>query len=124
MKLITYFFTIFLVIMISSCSKNQYLYDQVGFEPGAAPAENRSNATGQVPGYYYRAAPTAPPYYPPQRYQPPYQQAPGSRFYSNPYAIPPAPYYPAYDSDQYYVPPSYYYGTEPQQNNSLPGLRY
>ena len=72
--------------------------------------------------------PQQPPQYPPQ-YQPqpqqqyypqtygtvaPYQVYPnaGSRFYSNPYAIPPSPYYPQYDVDQYYVPPTYSYGIE------------
>lgn len=57
----------------------------------------------------------------PQQYYPqtygsvaPYQVYPnaGSRFYSNPYAIPPSPYYPQYDVDQYYVPPTYSYGME------------
>jgi hypothetical protein len=44
-----------------------------------------------------------------QQYQ---QQAPGSRYYSNPYSIqqpqPTQNRYPYYDGDQYYVPPSYY----------------
>lgn len=64
-----------------------------------------------------------PQYQPPQlqQYYPqtygsvaPYQVYPnaGSRFYSNPYAIPPSPYYPQYDVDQYYVPPTYSYGME------------
>lgn len=56
------------------------------------------------------------PYQQPQQHQyaPPVYQAPqpGSRFYSNPYAIPPSPYYPNYDADQYYVPPAYYNGLE------------
>ena len=53
-------------------------------------------------------------YYPPNYASPPYQVYPnaGSRFYSNPYAIPPSPYYPQYDVDQYYVPPTYSYGME------------
>ncbi len=57
--------------------------------------------------------------YPPaQQYGSPYQvnSAPGSRYYSNPYAIPASPYYPQYDADQYYVPPAYY-GAETQQNS-------
>jgi hypothetical protein len=35
---------------------------------------------------------------------------PGSRYYANPYAIPPAGsyYQPRYDQDQHYSPPSYY----------------
>ena len=82
---------------------------------------------GQAPAYpqqQYQAQPQ----YPQQQYQPqpqqyypqtygsvaPYQVYPnaGSRFYSNPYAIPPSPYYPQYDVDQYYVPPTYSYGME------------
>ena len=57
--------------------------------------------------------------YPPaQQYGSPYQvnTIPGSRYYSNPYAIPASPYYPQYDADQYYVPPAYY-GAETQQNS-------
>ncbi|MFM7620017.1 MAG: hypothetical protein ACKO47_00225 [Alphaproteobacteria bacterium] len=56
--------------------------------------------------------------YPPPQYGSPYQVYPsaGSRYYSNPYAIPASPYYPQYDADQYYVPPAYY-GVENQQNS-------
>ncbi|MES2961774.1 MAG: hypothetical protein V4694_05260 [Pseudomonadota bacterium] len=85
---------------------------------------------GYAPQASYQPQQPAP-YYPPQQqyqapapyYQPPqqYQQQPyytpqgGSRFYSNPYAIPPANYYPNYDADQYYVPPAYIQNTEPVQ---------
>jgi len=61
-------------------------------------------------------------YYPQQYQQQPYyyspysQVAPGSRSYSNPYAIPPSQYYQNYDVDTYYTPPSYYRGVEPQYN--------
>ena len=56
--------------------------------------------------------------YPPAQYGSPYQVYPsaGSRYYSNPYAIPASPYYPQYDADQYYVPPAYY-GVENQPNS-------
>lgn len=56
------------------------------------------------------------PYYQQQQYRSPYQQrvVPGSRFYSNPYAIPPSTQYPQYDADQYYVPPTYYQNIEPE----------
>lgn len=77
--------------------------------------------------YYYQQQQYQPPqyqpqpyyYYPPQpQYKQPYQQQPyggaGSRFYSNPYAIPPSPQYQQYDADQYYVPPTYYNNVEPQ----------
>lgn len=121
LRLVTYFFSIGFALIISSCGKTVYLYDQVGFEPGERPNENvNSNSGGPVPGYYYRSAPTYGNSYPPQ-YQPaqPYsQRAPGSRFYSNPYDIPPSPYYPNnYDVDQYYTPPSYY-GSDLQENRN------
>jgi len=81
---------------------------------------------GQAPSYpqqQFQPQPQYPPQYQPQpqQYYPqtygtvaPYQVYPnaGSRFYSNPYAIPPSPYYPQYDVDQYYVPPTYSYGME------------
>ena len=83
---------------------------------GGAPAYPQQQY--QLPQQQY------PPQYqqqPQQQYYPqtygtvaPYQVYPnaGSRFYSNPYAIPPSPYYPQYDVDQYYVPPTYSYGME------------
>lgn len=125
LKLITYFFATVLMLTISSCGKPQYVYDQVGLESGTKQNENAApNSGGAVPNYYYRNAPAASygnpyqqqaPYYPPQQ---PYQQAPGgSRFYSDPYAIPPAAYYPTYDADQYYVPPSSY-GTDTRDNRN------
>ena len=77
---------------------------------------------GALPPYpqYQQPYQSQQPYQPPQQYYPqtygsaPYQVYPnaGSRFYSNPYAIPPSPYYPQYDVDQYYVPPTYSYGME------------
>ncbi len=137
-------------ILLFSCSSSEHLYDKVGFDPGEAPsgayADPRINKT--APDYYYRAAPTvpkgyasqpqqqyyAPPpsyAYPPQQaYVPqPQQYAPvqgGSRYYSNPYAIPSTPYYQqAYDADQYYVPPSSYYGAEPTPTTTnAPAMRY
>lgn len=70
---------------------------------------------------------------PQQSYAPqPYQQAPaayyappsaipaaqadvgGSRYYTNPYAIPPSAQAPRYDGDQFYVPPIYRNNIEPQ----------
>ncbi len=62
-------------------------------------------------GYYY----SQPPAYYNGGYQ--YQQQPASRYYSNPYAIPPQNQYPYYDGDQYYVPPTYY-GTN--RDNAAP----
>ena len=80
----------------------------------------QTNQQGQNP-YYYQQPGYQRPYY--QQYQQqnyqqynPYGNTAGSRFYSNPYAMPAAPQY--YDSDQYYVPPQYYNnGDQPQSNN-------
>lgn len=130
---------------------NDALYNSVGFDQGSAPNMGQGQQK-IAPDYFYRQAQGgmgvgmpqggAPqylqqqpyqmpqPYQPPQQYYPPtYGSAPyqvypnaGSRFYSNPYAIPPSPYYPQYDVDQYYVPPTYSYGMEqsgaPSNRNS------
>lgn len=140
----------FFSMFFSSCSHDKYdnetLYNSVGFEPGSAPALDprvkyssdyyyrqaqigggqMSGAQpmmyqGQMPAAQYQA-PYPAQYYPPSYSSPPYQVYPnaGSRFYSNPYAIPPSPYYQQYDADQYYVPPTYSYGMEQSGNrNSL-----
>jgi hypothetical protein len=96
-------------------------YPQQGSPQAIAPQTTTPQTAQTIPpqaGY-----PTLPyqyqqPYYPPQ-YQGSYysQAAPGSRFYSNPYALPPSNYYPTYDADQYYVPPAYYQNTEPQSQS-------
>lgn len=138
MALRQFAFLIISAVFLLSCSSEEHLYDKVGFDPGAAPnaaqyGNPRINRT--APDYYYRAAPTVPQgynapqqYYAPppayaypqqqQPYVPQYQQVPASRYYSNPYEIPAAPYgyQQAYDADQYYTPPSAYYGAEPTQN--------
>jgi hypothetical protein len=125
-----------------SCANDKYdnemLYNSVGFEPGSIP--NQTQGAKVAPDYYYRQTPPTSPYgnpnppyqqypqqpapYQNQYYQPPYSAAPyqiypnaGSRFYSNPYAIPPSPYNPQYDVDQYYVPPTYSYGVEQNYGN-------
>lgn len=117
--------------LASSCGSNTYLYDKSGFDEGILPKEQNPNGPVRVaPDYYYRQPqypyqqPYPPQPYPPQAapypYQQPYppqypQRIPpqgGSRFYSNPYAIPPSDYYPQYDADQYYVPPTYYQNIE------------
>lgn len=136
---ILYLFLFLNALFLSSCSRDKYdnetLYNSVGFDQGSLP----NGGAGQqkiAPDYFYRQAQGAmgggyqgqgggyPPqyqqqmpqqqYYPPNYASPPYQVYPnaGSRFYSNPYAIPPSPYYPQYDVDQYYVPPTYSYGME------------
>lgn len=127
------------IVFLSSCSRDKYdnetLYNSVGFDQGSMP--NAGSGQQKIaPDYFYRQAQGGmgggyqgqgggyPPqyqqqmpqqqYYPPNYASPPYQVYPnaGSRFYSNPYAIPPSPYYPQYDVDQYYVPPTYSYGME------------
>lgn len=94
-------------------------------------SRNSINVRQNPNPYYYQQPQYQPPqyqqqpsyYYPPQQqYQQPYQPyggAAGSRFYSNPYAIPPSPQYQQYDADQYYVPPTYYNNVEPQGNRVL-----
>lgn len=62
-------------------------------------------------GYYYSQ-----PYYN-GGYQ--YQYQPASRYYNNPYAVPPQNQYPYYDGDQYYVPPTSY-GTN--RDNAIPNI--
>ncbi len=119
-----------LFFAISCSSEDPYLYDRPGFDEGNSPAKKyRQNPEGPArvaPDYYYRQ-PAYPPqgyapqqqpyYYPPQQqpYYAPQQPPPGSRFYSNPYAIPPTSEYPYYDADQYYVPPTSYYARPEQQ---------
>lgn len=119
---------VFLMLLVAACGGDPYLYDRTGFDSDARPvvAPNPSAPRTSAPNYYpqqYNA-----PQYNPQynQYQPvPVYQAPvypqpvpayqqpqgGSRYYTNPYAIPPSPgYYQRYDVDQYYVPPMYYEG--------------
>ena len=129
---ILYLFLLLNIVFLSSCSRDKYdnetLYNSVGFDRGSMP--NAGSGQQKIaPDYFYRQAQGGmgggyPPqyqqqmpqqqYYPPNYASPPYQVYPnaGSRFYSNPYAIPPSPYYPQYDVDQYYVPPTYSYGME------------
>ncbi|MES2961773.1 MAG: hypothetical protein V4694_05255 [Pseudomonadota bacterium] len=75
-------------------NQQQYYRPQQQYQPPQyAPPQYQ-----QPSPYYYQQQPT---------YYQPYQQVtPGSRFYSNPYAIPPSTQSQYYDSDQYYVPPT------------------
>lgn len=129
-----------LLLVVSSCSKSDpYLYDRTGFDRDARPVvAPNPNVKTSSPEYYQQQPPygsgyqQAPQAYAPIPYQPQYpaygqpvypQQYPqqgGSRYYSNPYAIPPSNnYYPQrYDVDQYYVPPTYYNNIEPNQRGS------
>lgn len=105
---------VLITIVLASCSTNKdpYLYDRPGFDYGTRPVvlPNPATPVRVAPDYYYRQ-PVQPSYYQQQqqRYQPYNGQGyGGSRYYSNPYAIPPQGAYPNYDADQYYVPPTYY----------------
>ena len=129
------YFTFFaLLTLVSACTQDHpYLYDRPGFDAGDAPkgvVRNPDPLVKAAPNYYQEQQGHQPQYYqqPPQQYyQQPvpayavpngyYQQreAAGSRYYSNPYSIPPAGnyYQPRYDVDQYYKPPTYYGGEAP-----------
>lgn len=125
----TYLVLFGFIFAASSCGTDPYAYDPEKHDTGGQ-GQQGYGRQNSAPDYYYRQGVQQP--YPPQPYpqhrapQPYPQQVPygqqqypphaGSRFYSNPYAIPSAssPYYQHYDADQYYVPPSYSYG-EPQQ---------
>ncbi len=92
-------------------NSNQFYYGQ--------PKYQQQPYQQPYPAQYQQAPQPAPYYYPQQQqgYYPPASPYPpqgGSRFYSNPYAIPAATQYPYYDADQYYVPPTYYNNVEPQ----------
>ena len=91
--------------------QGNYPQQQGNYPQGNYPQQQGNYPQGNYPQGNYQ-------YPPAQQYGSPYQvnSAPGSRYYSNPYAIPASPYYPQYDADQYYVPPAYY-GAETQQNS-------
>jgi hypothetical protein len=111
----------YLLLCLASCSYNPPIYDSYDQVPAQAPMRAPIQAPSrQVNPNYYRQDQQQQPYQQPNYQQQPYQQNPyeqnqpqqgGSRNYSNPYDIPPTPYY-GYDADQYYVPPTNY-GTEP-----------
>jgi hypothetical protein len=116
------------LLLVFSCSSDPYLYDRTGFDQDARPVvAPNPNSPKPVAPDYYRQQQYGAPYQqqmPPQGYAPypqsygyPQQyQGGGSRYYSNPYAIPPATqYYQRYDVDQYYVPPTYYNNSGGQQ---------
>ncbi|MBP7709553.1 MAG: hypothetical protein KA100_00600 [Rickettsiales bacterium] len=110
--------------MANSCSSERYEdYSTPAQSPIPTPVQNSSQYYYGQPQYQRPYQQPSPYYYPPQQpsYYPPatpYSQQGGSRYYSNPYAIPPSTQYPNYDADQYYVPPTYYNNVEtlPQKN--------
>lgn len=104
----------------------QYQQPQQQYQPPQQYAPQGYNpAPQQYAAQPYQYQQQQQPYYPPQGYgQPSYQPAAaGSRFYSNPYAIPPTSSYPYYDADQYYVPPSYSANAE-YQSSPRPDVKY
>lgn len=117
---------VLLCLLLSGCSGDNEI-NNTGYDSITRP----QSPTYTPPGYYYHQpgypprpvpAPTSAPYYQ-QQQQNPYQQgysqtAPGSRYYANPYDIPPAGNsgYNQYDADQYYVPPTRYNNNETQNN--------
>ena len=111
--------TVIATLLLTSCyGEDPYLYDRPGFDYGTRPvvAPNPRAPVRVAPDYYYRQ-PAQQNYYQQQqqRYQPYNNQGyGGSRYYSNPYAMPPQGAYPNYDADQYYVPPTYYNNSDYQ----------
>lgn len=107
--------------------EDQYLYDKVGFK-----ANRRPVTSNRESNKIHSIAPN-------RNYYDGYNRAPiypgavrgGSRFYANPYAIPPAQIpqgqeyqggysgYKVYDADRFYVPPnSYRYIEKPDEPNN------
>lgn len=128
-KLAKYFYALCFFGLATSCAMTEEepltktsqpttYYSQPPYQPQQYQPQYQP-APQQYPQQYQQQP--APYYYPPQQQQQPayYQPAPryqqpqgGSRYYSNPYAIPPSSQYPNYDADQYYVPPTYYNNIE------------
>ena len=80
----------------------------------------RNTNVPQQPAPYFQPNPyyhQVPPPVMRQGYNDGYYYPPNSRYYSNPYALPPRGGYPYYDADQYYVPPNSY-GTSDIDNPS------
>jgi hypothetical protein len=109
---------LFALINIFACSSNNNQSEQNSARPTNNQYQQPQYTT--VPPTPYAPAPARQDgyYYAPQQ-QPAYQyQQPASRYYSNPYAMPPQNQYPYYDGDQYYVPPTYY--GSPNHDNAFP----
>ncbi len=90
-----------MIAVVTISCVNDYERDEHRIVPASI---NRNVNQRQYNKPPYQAA--TPPYY---QYLPTqgYPQSPGSRFYTNPYGIPPSSNYNYYDSDQYYVPQNY-----------------
>ncbi len=88
-------------LILSSCSSNNAQNNR----------QYNQNPNGQYQQNYAQPYPPANNYYNPQAQYPNsaygYQQAPASRYYSNPYAMPPQQNVYS-DQDQYYKPPASY----------------
>lgn len=114
-----------------SCAKDPYSQERSELRKVYNP-NDPTNAYYQVPSgiQQYQQAPyiqqPQQQYYQ-QPYVPPTYAVPASRYYSNPYAIPPSTAYQRYDADQYYVPPNYYQNIErpqPSSRNAMPTDKY
>lgn len=115
-KAITQVLGIYFMFFITACEREVTVnhINPIKQNSYRSPQQYSAPAYRQAPpAYYYQQQPQAYPYY---------GQAPGSRFYSNPYAIPPSAstQYQYYDADQYYVPPTYQNNVEPQYNANGP----
>jgi hypothetical protein len=123
---VKYFFNFAVLASLSTCSSsNSVKVNPVNstrsYTKSATPNQNPYYQAPQAQRPNYQQQYQAPPqqyynyqqayqpqsYQPQQQYQQPYAQPAASRFYSNPYAIPPTTQQnPRYDVDQYYVPPT------------------
>lgn len=137
---------LFCVLFVSSCwgtrdYDKKYLYDQVGFKGQNRPVRsnyesnrdsqktNKINSIAPQGSYYYDYGTPSQPQAPAPRRAINTFNGGGSRFYSNPYAIPAAqvpqgyysnsyPGYRVYDADRFYVPPNSYRYIEKDNNRS------
>lgn len=113
-KAITYVLGIYFLFLTTACERevtvNHVNPVRGSYRPHSTPAYRQA----PPPPYYYQAQPQPYPYYG--------QANAGSRFYSNPYAIPPSAstQYQYYDADQYYVPPTYQNNVESQYDGNGP----
>jgi hypothetical protein len=104
---------------LSSCQNNSANRYGSGRNVQARPQNQRQIEAVRPGNYYPNQGYQQQPYYQQQVQQNYYQDqaAAASRYYANPYDIPPYGnnYAPRYDTDQYYVPPTSYQNIESQK---------
>lgn len=126
-KFLRFVLAAFCLLSALSCAQNS---DEFARQRQHLRSNNPINVTQEDPvNYYYQEPNTrnsrygqqyqSPYYQPVPAYMPGSYQVPASRFYSNPYAIPPSNVNPRYDMDQYYVPPTNYRNIERQRPSSI-----